>query len=464
MRFCPNATAVDLGCGRGEWLESMRDLGFQARGVDLDEAMLSTCRDLGLAVEVRDAVSFLASESDASHAIVSAFHLVEHVSFSELTELVREALRVLLPGGMLILETPNPENLVVGCSRFYLDPTHKRPIPAELLSFLAEYTGFERVKVLRLQESAALRGDSAVALRDVLDGVSPDYALVAQKSGPEELFAVTAPAFEAEYGIGLAELAVRYDGRWQAGLQELDARTCTAEERAEMEARAVRAEADARVAQAESAARVAQAESAARVAQLELRLGKAETDAELARAEHLSQIADLERRAAGLEGQSQELQAMLDAIHATNHNHWQLSELRQQQLEAIYNSHSWRITAPIRAISTAVSGLFSRADSPARWVRALTRPMLSAAMRSVMARPSLRERALGILAKHPTLKAHLRSFAAARGLIALPAPEHPEREGPHAERKLTVDALTERARTVHADLKAVLTAQSKDAA
>jgi hypothetical protein len=69
-----------------------------------------------------------------------------------LQDLVSESLRALVPGGLLILETPNPENLLVGASEFYLDPTHQRPLPSKLLAFLIEYTGSERVKILRLQK------------------------------------------------------------------------------------------------------------------------------------------------------------------------------------------------------------------------------------------------------------------------------------------------------------------------
>ena len=106
-----------------------------------------------------------------------------------IVEQVAQALRVLVPGGVLILETPNPENLVVGTSSFYLDPTHERPLPWQLLSFLAEHHGFERVKTLRMQESAHLAArvarHEALSLMDVLGGASPDYAIVAQKAAPD---------------------------------------------------------------------------------------------------------------------------------------------------------------------------------------------------------------------------------------------------------------------------------------
>ena len=85
----PNPKAVDLGCGRGEWLELLKEAGFNAQGVDLDDGMLAVCRQLGLKVATQDATGFLKSLPDASHAVVSGFHLVEHIPFSDLQQLVK---------------------------------------------------------------------------------------------------------------------------------------------------------------------------------------------------------------------------------------------------------------------------------------------------------------------------------------------------------------------------------------
>lgn len=84
-------------------------------------------------------------------------HIVEHIPFEDIQTLVQEAFRVLTPAGLLILETPNPENIQVATSGFYIDPTHTRPIPSQLLSFLPEYYGFKRTKILRLQEENNLK-------------------------------------------------------------------------------------------------------------------------------------------------------------------------------------------------------------------------------------------------------------------------------------------------------------------
>ncbi|MGQ9426884.1 class I SAM-dependent methyltransferase [Gilvimarinus sp. F26214L] len=215
--------AADLGCGRGEWLEVAQEIGFEAYGTDLDEGMLRAARQLGLGVEQKDALQFLKAQEVESLAVVSGFHIAEHISFSDLQELIRQAFRVLTPGGVLILETPNPENLVVGSHTFYLDPTHGRPIPPDLLSFVPEYYGFERAKIVRLQEDPRL--DSRVInLLDVLGGVSPDYAVIAQKPGLPAALQATQQAFETQFGTNLTKLAVRHDKQMSAQIGGMENR------------------------------------------------------------------------------------------------------------------------------------------------------------------------------------------------------------------------------------------------
>jgi SAM-dependent methyltransferase len=210
------AAALDLGCGRGEWLELLGELGFHARGVDLDEGMLAACRERGLEATLGDALAALRACPDGSLALVSAFHLVEHIPFDAVSDLISQSLRALRPSGLLIMETPNSENLVVGASTFYSDPSHLRPLPPTLLSFATEHAGFARQHVLRLQESPELRDTGPVSLFDVLAGVSPDYSVVAQKAASPAELAPFDQAFGASYGIDLHTLAQRYDELRQA--------------------------------------------------------------------------------------------------------------------------------------------------------------------------------------------------------------------------------------------------------
>ena len=233
IKAYPHGQALDLGCGRGEWLELLTEQGFNARGVDLDDGMLQACRERGLQIETADALTYLQTLSAGSLCIVSGFHIAEHLPFGVLQQLVVEAKRVLMPGGLLILETPNPENIAVGTNSFYVDPTHERPIPPELLSFLPEHYGYQRCKVLRLQESPQLHSEPSLRLLHVINGVSPDYAVVAQTQGGPVLMEVLNPAFEQSYGLSLQTLADRYQQKLDQRLTLIEAKAEQAEAKAE---------------------------------------------------------------------------------------------------------------------------------------------------------------------------------------------------------------------------------------
>ena len=220
----PGASVFDLGCGRGEWLEIMAEIGLMPYGVDLDEGMLEVCFELGLPAHKGDAIAYLSELPSDSQLVVSAFHVVEHLSFEQLRNLVREALRVLKCGGLLIMETPNPENIAVATRNFYLDPTHQRPIPPQLLSFLPEYYGFIQIKTLRLQESSELAAGKPVSLLAIINGVSPDYAVIAQKGGDEAAIAATKSAFDKEYGLTLEVLVDRYEAQAEAKAEQAEAK------------------------------------------------------------------------------------------------------------------------------------------------------------------------------------------------------------------------------------------------
>lgn len=145
-----NRLIIDLGCGRGEWLEVLREQGLEAVGIDTNEAQAEAARGLDLKVEIDDAISYLSRQRDRSVDFISAFHLIEHLEFPVLTRLLKEVMRVLKPGGRLLLETPNPESLIVGAYKFWFDPTHVRPYPSELIGQLLASLGFRDIDVLRL--------------------------------------------------------------------------------------------------------------------------------------------------------------------------------------------------------------------------------------------------------------------------------------------------------------------------
>lgn len=218
-----NGAALDLGCGRGEWLEILGEFKLNASGVDLDEDMLSDCRKLGLKVEQGNALTKLSAQVDNSLVLISGFHLAEHLSNVDLQTLVKESYRALKPGGLLILETPNTENISVATINFYFDPSHLRPIPAKLLQFLTLHFGFTRSKIIGLQESADLRDSTqSPSLFQVLNDVSPDYAVIAQKATDTNTLSHFDAAFEKRYGLHLDELAARYDADIQVRIAKIE--------------------------------------------------------------------------------------------------------------------------------------------------------------------------------------------------------------------------------------------------
>ena len=177
------APVLDIGCGRGEWLELLRDEGLLGCGVDRSRTMIGRCRDLGLAVEEADAIAYLRQLKASSLGAVTAMHVIEHIPFASLLSLFDEVRRVLMPGGVAIFETPNPENLVVGACTFYYDPTHIRPLPPEPMRFLLENRGFARVEILRLhpRHDRPALPDGANDLDRSVDGRlygEQDYSLI----------------------------------------------------------------------------------------------------------------------------------------------------------------------------------------------------------------------------------------------------------------------------------------------
>jgi SAM-dependent methyltransferase len=144
---------IDIGCGRGEFLELLTENGLIVQGVDRNRYLLSYCRGLGLDVIDADAIDHLMGLPSDSVGAVTGFHIIEHVPFERLVKLLDECLRVIKPGGVVAFETPNPENLVVGAFKFWYDPTHLNPVPPDVSRFLLEARGFVDVEIKRLTES-----------------------------------------------------------------------------------------------------------------------------------------------------------------------------------------------------------------------------------------------------------------------------------------------------------------------
>lgn len=187
-------SVVDIGCGRGEWLEVLRDADIAAYGVDSNDTFVEANVARGLDARVGDALEHLRSVEPSSLAAVTAFHVAEHLSIDDLVELVDVSLRALRPGGVLVMETPNPVNLRVGATQFYLDPTHLKPLHPQFVEFLVTSRGFVDVELrllhpmsdppLRAEAIGASDPAGAAQLIDVLNRSlfgPADFAVLGRK-------------------------------------------------------------------------------------------------------------------------------------------------------------------------------------------------------------------------------------------------------------------------------------------
>jgi 2-polyprenyl-3-methyl-5-hydroxy-6-metoxy-1,4-benzoquinol methylase len=152
---------LDVGCGRGEWLELLKEHSLRAQGVDVNRVLVGECQQQDLEVIEKDVIVYLRTLPNASLGAVTGFHIIEHLPFEVLVKLLDETVRVLKSGGVAIFETPNPENVLVGSYTFYLDPTHRNPLPSAIVKFMAEARGLCRVEVMHLHALEAYRMEEA---------------------------------------------------------------------------------------------------------------------------------------------------------------------------------------------------------------------------------------------------------------------------------------------------------------
>ncbi len=178
---------LDIGCGRGEWLEIIKDEGLVARGLDLNHVLVQECQEKGFEAVEQDALTHLRSLPDNSLGAITAFHVIEHLDFDDRIALFDECVRVLKRGGIAFFETPNPRNLLVGGCNFWADPTHLRPLYPETQQFLMEYRGFCKVDLLFLhphEGEQRLPEEEAPQLASRLNEVfscARDYTIVGYK-------------------------------------------------------------------------------------------------------------------------------------------------------------------------------------------------------------------------------------------------------------------------------------------
>ena len=181
--FSGRQNVLDIGCGRGEFLETMRDAGVTARGIDLSEESVAICRGKGLHADTADLFEYLSELPASSLDGIFCAQVVEHLEPERLPDMIRLCASRLERDGVIAIETPNPECLAIFATHFYLDPTHTRPVPHPLLAFYLEESGIGRIEVRRL--SPAVESMPALAalpdkFREAFFG-GLDYAIIGRK-------------------------------------------------------------------------------------------------------------------------------------------------------------------------------------------------------------------------------------------------------------------------------------------
>ena len=163
--FLGKDPVLDIGCGRGEFLELLRERGVDAHGVEIDPELVTSARELGFDVLLDDGIAHLASLPDKSLGGVVMIQVIEHLPPQVAVDFVRIVAEKVRPDGRVVVETVNPQSLYVYAHAFYLDPTHTRPVHPGFLAFLFEEAGFREVK---------LDWRSPPPENDVLEGDDPN--------------------------------------------------------------------------------------------------------------------------------------------------------------------------------------------------------------------------------------------------------------------------------------------------
>jgi O-antigen chain-terminating methyltransferase len=189
--FHGRAPVLDLGCGRGEFLELLRDAGVDAKGVDGNREMIHACRDKGLDAAVGDIVDHVAALRSGETGGIFAAQVIEHLPPGLIRKFLADCYRALRDDGRLVMETVNPES-VVAFVAFYRDLTHQKPLHPETLDFMLRAVGFrevetryaspvsERARLLHVDSANDTLNQNFDKLNALLFG-DQDYAVIGTK-------------------------------------------------------------------------------------------------------------------------------------------------------------------------------------------------------------------------------------------------------------------------------------------
>lgn len=186
---CDNV--LDIGCGRGEFLEILKEKNISASGIDIEDDMISMCSGKGLRVNKADALEYLKGLEDNSLGGIIMNQVIEHMEPNYLIEVIKAAYKKLKPGAHFVAETINPQSLIVFTEAYFMDLSHKRMLHPYTVQFLLESNGFSeasirymnKVEDLRIPQSDQLPEEINKALNKLSDVVYGyrDYAIIGRK-------------------------------------------------------------------------------------------------------------------------------------------------------------------------------------------------------------------------------------------------------------------------------------------
>jgi len=146
--FAGKSDVLDFGCGRGEFVELLLENGVITQGIDLNPDMVAYCQDRGLPVIQADGLEYLKLQDDNSLGGLFAAQVIEHLTTTEMIQMIRIAFNKLKSGGCLILETVNLQTLLIFANQFYMDPSHNKPVHPETLKFILQSEGFKEIQFI----------------------------------------------------------------------------------------------------------------------------------------------------------------------------------------------------------------------------------------------------------------------------------------------------------------------------
>jgi len=171
---------IDLGSGRGEWLNLLANNNIACIGIDNNIALNQIISNNK--IKKGDLLIELSKYPDNSFDFITAFHVVEHMSIDKILKLFNLAYQKLKNNGIFIIETPNIENLMVSTKSFYYDPSHVTKLPNQLLITIFNYFKFDNIQFFRLNQNNNI-SELTISLKDIICEVSPDYSVIGFKDG-----------------------------------------------------------------------------------------------------------------------------------------------------------------------------------------------------------------------------------------------------------------------------------------